>query len=61
MNWKVWLTGLANGAVSALASGLITAGLGSGWKQTLIVASGSAAVSVAKWILQHPFPGAPAN
>lgn len=58
MNWRTWLIGLANGAVSAVASGLATGMVGGNWKQQLGVAGASAIVSVAKWVLQHPLPGA---
>lgn len=58
MTWKTWVIGLMNGAVSAVASGLATGMVGGTWKQQLGVAGTSALVSVAKWVLQHPLPGA---
>jgi hypothetical protein len=61
MNWKTWLIGLGNGAVSAIASGFATGMVGGTWKQTAAVAGTSAVVSVAKWVAQHPLPGAPSN
>ena len=59
MNWKAWLTGLANGVVSGAASGIATGMVGGTLKQSLLVAGTSALVSAAKWILQHPLPGTP--
>ena len=59
MSWKAWFIGLANGALSAAASGLAAGAVGGTWKQIAIIAGTSAVVSVAKWIAQHPLPGTP--
>lgn len=55
--WRTWLVGLANGAVSGMASGLAGGIAGVTLKQLLIIAGTSAAVSCAKWVIQHPLPG----
>ena len=59
MNWRTWFTGLANGVISGLASGVAANLAGATWKQIGIIAGTSAVVSAAKWIMQHPLPGAP--
>lgn len=59
MNWKQWLIGLANGAISALTSGGMAQFAGVGLRKSLIIAGGSLIVSVGKWIAQHPLPGSP--
>ena len=59
MTWKTWLIGLANGVISALASGVTADLLGVGWHKVLEIAAASIVVSVAKWVLQHPLPGTP--
>lgn len=61
LNWKQWLTALANAAISGLASGLASGVAGLTWKQALVVAGTSALVSVAKWTMQHPLPGTPSG
>jgi hypothetical protein len=59
MTWKQWGIGLINGAISGAASGAAAGLVGVTWKQALAVAGTSAIVSVAKWVIQHPLPGAP--
>lgn len=59
MNWKQWLIGLANGAVSGVLSGGTAQFLGVGWKKALAIAGVSLLGSVGKWMAQHPMPGAP--
>ena len=57
--WKQWLIGAANAILSALTSGGISFGVGVTWKKALLIAGGSAIVSLGKWIAQHPLPGTP--
>jgi len=57
--WKQWLVGLANGAISAFASGIASQVVGASWKQTLTIAATSMVVSVAKYVIQNPLPGTP--
>jgi len=57
--WKAWLTGLANAAVSGVASGGTASLVGIGWQKALSIAGVSAAVSAVKWLGQHPLPGTP--
>lgn len=59
MNWRQWLIGLANALVSGVASGVPASLVGANWKQVVAIAGSSAAVSLTKWILQHPLPGTP--
>ena len=57
--WKQWLVGLANGAISAFASGVASQVAGVTWKQTLVISATSMVVSVAKYVIQNPLPGTP--
>lgn len=61
MIWKHWLIGLANAAVSGIAGAVGGFAVGVTWRQALEIAAISAAVSISKWMLQHPLPGAGDN
>lgn len=61
MTWKAWGVSLVNAGISGLASGLLSAGVGVDWKKSLLIAGGSAIVSITKWIVQHPLPGSVAE
>jgi len=54
---KAYLIGAANAAISGLAAGGLSFGVGVDWKHSLVVAIGSAGVSLIKWFSQHPIPG----
>ena len=58
MTWRQWLTTLANAVISGAAAGIGGGVAGLTLKQALAVAGGCALVSAAKWIFQHPIPGA---
>lgn len=55
---KRWGIGLLNAAISGLTSAGIATGVGVGWKQMLVIAGGTALMSISKWLAQHPIPGA---
>ncbi len=59
MNWKQWLIGATNAAISGTATAILGGVAGLTWKQMLLVSGGGAVVSFFKWVLQHPLPGAP--
>lgn len=54
---KSWLIGSANAAISGLAAGSAGMAVGIGFKKSAIVLGVSAAVSLVKWLAQHPIPG----
>lgn len=54
---KSWLIGLLNAAISTLATTLGTQVAGTSWKQTLVADAFTLAISLSKWIYQHPIPG----
>jgi hypothetical protein len=54
---KSWLIGLANAAISTLATTVGTQVAGTTLKQTLIADGFALAISLSKWIYQHPIPG----
>jgi hypothetical protein len=54
---KGWLIGIANAAISGVASGGAANLIGVGWQKAVAIAGTSAVVSIAKWIIQHPIPG----
>jgi len=59
MNWKQWLIGLANALLSGLTAGGAGVYVGLTWQKALAVAGAAGWMSFAKWIAQHPLPGAP--
>lgn len=54
---KSWLIGLANAAISGLAATLGSIGAGVSVKQGALIVAISTAVSLVKWLAQHPIPG----
>jgi len=54
---KAWLIGLANAAISGVVTGAAGLTLGIGAKNAAIMLGISAAVSLGKWMVQHPIPG----
>ena len=54
---KAYLVSLANAGISGVAAGGFSFGVGVKWWQSLVIAVGSAAVSMVKWMAQHPIPG----
>jgi len=55
---KRWLIGLLNAGISGAATVIGTQVAGTTIKQTAIAAGVAAVVSLAKWVFQHPLPGA---
>ena len=55
---KQWLIGLLNAAVSGAAAAAGSFAAGVTLKQGLLIVGISALASLAKWIPQHPIPGA---
>lgn len=55
---RPYLIGLANAAVSGLATGVAASSIFHGtWKQVASAVAIAMGVSAAKWFLQHPIPG----
>jgi hypothetical protein len=54
---KAWLIGAANAGISGAAAAAGSFAAGITFKQGAIIVGISAAVSLAKWIPQHPIPG----
>lgn len=55
---KTWLIGAANALISGAASAVGAGFVGVGFKKAVLIAGVSAVVSLAKWVMQHPVPGA---
>jgi hypothetical protein len=58
---KPWLIGVVNAGISGLAVSLGSFVAGTTFKQGAIMVGISVAVSMVKWMAQHPLPGAPTN
>lgn len=56
--WKAYLIGLANAALSGAAVTASGFGLGVPWKTVMLMTGFAAYSSLAKWMAQHPLPGA---
>lgn len=58
MKLKAWAIGALNAIISGAAGAAGGFAVGVGWRQALEIAAISAAVSLGKWMVQHPIPGA---
>jgi hypothetical protein len=56
---KTWLIGVANAGISGVAVAVGSWAAGITFKQGAIMVGISAAVSMVKWMAQHPLPGTP--
>ncbi len=54
---KAWLIGLANAGISGVAVAIGSVAAGVTFKQGAMMVGISAAVSLFKWMAQHPIPG----
>lgn len=54
---KAWLIGAANAAISGVAVGVGGFVAGTTFKQGAVMIGISMAVSMIKWMVQHPIPG----
>ena len=54
---KAWAIGVANAAISGVAVSVGSFVAGTTFKQGLIMVGISMAVSMVKWMAQHPLPG----
>jgi len=54
---KAWLIGALNAGISGLASAAGSVAAGTTLKQGAIIVSVAVAVSMVKWMAQHPLPG----
>lgn len=58
---KSWLISAGNAAISGAATAIAAGMVGVNFKKSLAIAGVSAVISLAKWIAQHPLPGADAQ
>ena len=54
---KAWLIGAANALISGATAGGIGDGLGLSTKKAILLGLGAGAISLLKWMKQHPIPG----